>query len=100
MANIKSAKKKVRIGQRNLKLNRFYKSTIKGLVKKYRKAIKVYEVNRDNDNYKTLQNLLSRLYSRIDKAAKKKVFHLKKAARQKSRLNKVFKKFSILPNLS
>jgi small subunit ribosomal protein S20 len=92
MANIKSAKKKVRIGQRNLKLNRFYKSTIKGLVKKYRKAIKVYEVSRDEANYKTLENLLSRLYSRIDKAAKKKVFHVKKAARQKSRLNRVLKK--------
>ena len=92
MANIKSAKKKVRIGQRNLKLNRFYKSTIKGLVKKYRKAIKVYEVSRDEANYKTLENLLSRLYSRIDKAAKKKVFHVKKAARQKSRLNRFLKK--------
>lgn len=92
MANIKSAKKKVRIGQRNLKLNRFYKSTIRGLVKKYRKAIKVYEINRDVENYKVLEGLVSNLYSRIDKAAKKKVFHLKKAARQKSRINKVLKK--------
>jgi small subunit ribosomal protein S20 len=92
MANIKSAKKKVRIGQRNLKLNRFYKSTIKGLIKKYRKAIKIYEVNREESNYKILENLLSRLYSRIDKAAKKKVFHAKKASRQKSRINNVLKK--------
>lgn len=92
MANIKSAKKKVRTGQRNLKLNRFYKSTIKTLVKKYRKAIKVYEINREPSNYKTLEILVSNLYSRIDKAAKKRVFHLKKAARQKSRINKVLKK--------
>lgn len=92
MANIKSAKKKVRIGQRNVKLNRFYKSTIKGLVKKYRKAIKVYETNRDLENYKVLEGLVSNLYSRIDKASKKKVFHLKKASRQKSRINKVLKK--------
>jgi small subunit ribosomal protein S20 len=91
MANIKSAKKKVRIGQRNLKLNRFYKSTIKGLVKKYRKALKTYETSRDQSTYQVLESLVSNLYSRIDKAAKKKVFHLKKAARQKSRVNKVLK---------
>ena len=40
MANIKSAKKRVRIGERNRKMNRFYKSSIKTLVKKYRTNIK------------------------------------------------------------
>jgi ribosomal protein S20 len=48
MANIKSAKKKVRIGQRNMKLNRFYKSTVKTLIKKYRLAIKNFEVTKEN----------------------------------------------------
>jgi small subunit ribosomal protein S20 len=92
MANIKSAKKKVRVGQRNLKLNRFYKSTVKSLIKKYRLAIKNFETNRDVKTYETLKLLVSRIYSRIDKAAKKKVFHLKKAARQKSRINNILKK--------
>lgn len=91
MANIKSAKKRVRIGERNRKMNRFYKSSIKSLVKKYRINIKNFETNRDNETYEVLQTLISKIYSRIDKAAKKKVFHLRKASRQKSRLSKVLK---------
>jgi small subunit ribosomal protein S20 len=92
MANIKSAKKRVRIGERNRKMNRFYKSSIKSLVKKYRTNIKTFETSRDNETYEVLQSLISKIYSRIDKAAKKKVFHLRKAARQKSRISNVLKK--------
>lgn len=91
MANIKSAKKRVRIGERNRKMNRFYKSSIKSLVKKYRINIKNFETNRDTETYEVLQTLISKIYSRIDKAAKKKVFHLRKASRQKSRLSQVLK---------
>lgn len=92
MANIKSAKKRVRIGERNRKMNRFYKSSIKSLVKKYRTNIKSFESNRDSETYEVLKSLVSKIYSRIDKAAKKKVFHLRKAARQKSRISQVLKK--------
>ncbi|AFZ64298.1 30S ribosomal protein S20 (chloroplast) [Nannochloropsis gaditana] len=92
MANIKSAKKRVRIGERNRKMNRFYKSNIKTLVKKYRLSIKTFETTRDVETYETLQTLISKIYSKIDKAAKKKVFHLRKAARQKSRISNVLKK--------
>jgi small subunit ribosomal protein S20 len=91
MANIKSAKKRVRIGERNRKMNRFYKSSIKSFVKKYRINIKNFETNRDTETYEVLQTLISKIYSRIDKAAKKKVFHLRKASRQKSRLSQVLK---------
>nr|YP_008519831.1 ribosomal protein S20 [Microchloropsis salina]AGI99185.1 ribosomal protein S20 [Microchloropsis salina]AHX25482.1 30S ribosomal protein S20 [Microchloropsis salina] len=92
MANIKSAKKRVRVGERNRKMNRFYKSNIKTLVKKYRLSIKTFETTRDVETYETLQTLISKIYSKIDKAAKKKVFHLRKAARQKSRISNVLKK--------
>ena len=92
MANIKSAKKRVRIGERNRKMNRFYKSSIKSLVKKYRTNIKQFETSRDTETYEVLKSLVSKIYSRIDKAAKKKVFHLRKAARQKSRISNVLKK--------
>lgn len=92
MANIKSAKKRVRIGERNRKMNRFYKSSIKTLVKKYRINIKTFESNRASETYEVLQTLISKIYSRIDKAAKKKVFHLRKAARQKSRISSALKK--------
>ena len=92
MANIKSAKKRVRMGERNRRMNRFYKSSIKSLVKKYRTNIKQFATSRDTETYETLKLLVSKIYSRIDKAAKKKVFHLRKAARQKSRISKVLKK--------
>nr|YP_010478556.1 ribosomal protein S20 [Chlorobotrys sp.]UVI60861.1 ribosomal protein S20 [Chlorobotrys sp.] len=94
MANIKSAKKKVRIGQRNLKLNRFYKSTVKTLLKRYRLAIKIFEANKDAKTYEVLKSLVSKIYSRIDKATNKNVFHRRKAARQKSRISKLLKKIS------
>ena len=45
MANIKSAKKRVRIGERNRKMNRFYKSSIKTLVKKYRTNMECFFSN-------------------------------------------------------
>lgn len=92
MANIKSAKKRVRIGERNLKINRLYKSSIKNLIKKYRIALKSIELNKNSDAYPLLQSLVSQIYSRIDKAAKKNVFHPRKAARKKSRINKLLKK--------
>jgi small subunit ribosomal protein S20 len=96
MANIKSAKKKVRVTKRNLKLNRFYKSTVKTLLKRYRLTIKTFETNKDEATQEILKSLVSKLYSRIDKAAKKKVFHPRKAARQKSRISKLFKKVNAL----
>jgi small subunit ribosomal protein S20 len=92
MANIKSAKKKVRIGRRNAKLNRSYKSSIKTLLKKFRKNLKDFSTTRDQNTLAALQTLISSLYSRIDKAAKKKVFHINKAARQKSRIISGLKK--------
>ena len=59
MANIKSAKKTVRIGERNRRMNRFYKSSIKSLVKKYRTNIKTFESNRDTETYELLKSLVS-----------------------------------------
>nr|YP_009550797.1 ribosomal protein S20 [Eustigmatophyceae sp. Mont 10/10-1w]QAA11730.1 ribosomal protein S20 [Eustigmatophyceae sp. Mont 10/10-1w] len=92
MANIKSAKKKVRVGRRNAKINKSYKSSIKTLLKRYRQNLKDFATNRDEKTLQTLQTLISSLYSRIDKAAKKKVFHINKAARQKSRIVSSLKK--------
>lgn len=86
MANIKSAKKKVRIARRNNKINKSYKSSIKTLLKRYRQNLKTFSLQRDTQTYELIQSLIRNLYSRIDKATKKKVFHKNKAARQKSRI--------------
>lgn len=95
MANLKSSKKRVLIGIRNAAVNRVYKTTIKNLLKRYRQIIKLYLTDRNSDKFQELKLLVNTLYSRIDKAAKKNVFHLNKSARQKSRILNNLKKLDI-----
>lgn len=95
MANLKSSKKRVLIGIRNAAVNRVYKTTIKNLLKRYRQIIKLYLTDRNSDKFQELKVLVNKLYSRIDKAAKKNVFHLNKSARQKSRILNNLKKLDI-----
>ena len=75
MANLKSSKKRVLIGIRNAAVNRVYKTTIKNLLKRYRQIIKLYLIDRNSEKFQELKLLVNILYSRIDKAAKKNVFH-------------------------
>lgn len=92
MANIKSAIKKVRVSQRNYAINRFYKSTIKTIIKKYNLLIKTYRLNLEEAKLAEIKTTLSLIYSKIDKAVKKKVFHKNKGARKKSRLSRSLSK--------
>lgn len=95
MANLKSSKKRVLIGIRNAAVNRVYKTTIKNLLKRYRQTIKLYLSDRNSEKFQELKGLINILYSRIDKAAKKNVFHANKSARQKSRILTNLKKLNI-----
>jgi len=95
MANLKSSKKRVIIGIRNAAVNRVYKTTIKNLLKRYRKATKSYLSSSNSETFQELKGLVNNLYSRIDKAAKKNVFHINKSARQKSRILNNLKKLNI-----
>ena len=95
MANLKSSKKRVFVSIRNTAVNRTYKSTIKNLLKRYRQIIKFYLNDKNLEKFNELKALVSILYSRIDKAAKKNVFHQNKAARQKSRILNNLKKLNI-----
>ena len=88
MANIKSAIKKVRVSKRNYVINRLFKSTIKTIIKKYNALIKTYRLNSDESKLNELKSTLSLIYSKIDKAVKKNVYHKNKGARKKSRLSK------------
>lgn len=78
MPNIKSAKKKLKQDRVRTKRNIKYEQLIE-------KAIK--EIKKKKD-----QNSLKKVYSIIDKAAKKKIIHKNKAARLKSRISKLAKK--------
>ena len=56
---------------------------------------KKIEENKNSEKFQELKRLVHTLYSRIDKAAKKDVFHLNKSARQKSRIVNNLKKLKI-----
>nr|UNJ15630.1 ribosomal protein S20 [Cyanidiaceae sp.] len=79
VANNKSAKKNIKIIKRNKVLNQMNISCIKTLIKKYIRQI-------NNSSFDS--ELLKTLYSKIDKAAKKNIYHKNKAKRLKSKLTK------------
>lgn len=91
MANIKSAKKRIHIGERNRKRNKAYKSAIKTLMKKYFAAVKDYAANPTPEQEQKVQQAMSAAYSKIDKAVKRKAIHRNNGARKKARLAKALK---------
>jgi small subunit ribosomal protein S20 len=86
MANNPSAKKRILINKRNRLQNRFYKSTVRTLIKLFLKQVEISKNSTDNENKKIAQKILNSAYSLIDKGCKRKVFHKNKAARKKSQL--------------
>ena len=79
MANIKSAKKRVLVAQRNEERNVAFKSSIKTAVKKAL-ALATYE------DKEALNSAISKVYQLCDKAVSKGILHKNTAARKKSRL--------------
>jgi len=86
MANNKSSSKRILINKRNRLQNRFYKSSVKTLIKLFSKQLKLYEVSQNIEDKIKAQKILNSAYSLIDKGCKKKVFHKNTAARKKSKL--------------
>jgi small subunit ribosomal protein S20 len=86
-------RKAVTQNKRNRMVNRKYLSTIKSLFKLFSLKLKQ---NQDVNNQASVKiesfSLLSRLYSFIDKAVKKKVLHKNTAARKKSKLSFLYSK--------
>ena len=74
----KSAKKALRQSRKRALINRRIKEAAKRTIRAFKKN-------------PTLENL-RKVYSVVDKAAKKNVFHKNKAARLKSRLSRLLKK--------
>nr|YP_010903275.1 ribosomal protein S20 [Hypnea cornuta]WCH55728.1 ribosomal protein S20 [Hypnea cornuta] len=87
MSKYSSAVKKTQISRRNRARNRSYKATIKTLTKKY-----IISLNNISDsNYNSVLCNLASVYSKIDKAVKKRILHKNTAARKKSSLARVMK---------
>ena len=87
MANIKSAKKRVLIAQRNTERNVAFKTSIKTAVKKVLACA-------TSEDKSELNVLLSKVYQLCDKAAQKGILHKNTAARKKSRLTKAVNKLT------
>nr|BDA97213.1 ribosomal protein S20 [Cryptomonas borealis] len=87
MANTKSACKRINTSERNKIRNKAYKSSIKTLIKKA-----LVSINSLNDtNIDLVKDLISRSYSKIDKAVQKKILHPNNGDSKKSFLIRKFK---------
>ena len=87
MANIKSAKKRVLIAEKNRLRNVAWKSSIKTATKK---ALELA----NGDDKEALNSALSKVYQLCDKAVVKGILHKNTAARKKSRLILAIKKIA------
>ena len=95
MANIKSAEKRIEITKRNRLQNRFYKSSVRTLIKVFLKDLEIYKSSKSLDDKEKLKKILSSVYSLIDKGTKKNVFHKNTAARKKAQLARYLKAVQI-----
>ena len=94
MANNKSAKKRIKISKRNRLRNRYYKTSVRTLVKLFLKTLKLSKNEQTPESKEKLTTLLNAIYSFLDKGTKKNVFHRNTAARQKSRLAQKLKLYT------
>lgn len=78
MANIKSAKKRIRNSEAKRDRNRYQHKTTRNMIKKIRTA----------NSKKDAEALMSEVTSMLDKLAKNNVIHKNKAANLKSSLTK------------
>ncbi|MCI1944120.1 30S ribosomal protein S20 [Clostridium luticellarii] len=79
MANIKSAKKRIKVIQTKTLRNRIIKSSLKTAIKKFLVSI-------DNGNVEEAKVTFTAAVKAIDMAASKGVIHKNKASRDKSKL--------------
>ena len=78
MAHHKSAKKRIRQDEKKRLHNRYYKKSARTAVRKLR----------DLEDRSEAEKLLPRLFSMIDRLAKRNLWHANKAANLKSSLSK------------
>ena len=86
MANNKSAKKRIEINKRNRLQNKYYKTSVKTLIKLFFINLEIYKNSQDSNDKKKVQEILNSVYSLIDKGTKKNIFHKNTAARKKAKL--------------
>jgi small subunit ribosomal protein S20 len=86
MANNKSAEKRIQTNQRNRLQNRYYKSSVRTLIKLFFKDLEVYKTSKNLEEKEKLNKTLSSIHSFLDKGTKKNIFHKNAVARKKAKL--------------
>ena len=86
MANNKSAEKRIEINKRNRLRNKYYKTSVRTLIKLFFKDLELYKISQNSEDKEKLKKILSSIYSLLDKGTKKNIFHKNAAARKKSKL--------------
>ena len=91
MANNKSAKKRIEITERNRLRNRFYKSSVRTLMKNFFNDFEAYKISQNIEDKENLKRILNSIYSLLDKGTKKNIFHKNASARKKAKLARSLK---------
>jgi small subunit ribosomal protein S20 len=75
MANNKSAEKRIKTNERNRLTNRFYKTSVRTLIKIFVKDLETYKTSKSPDEREKLQKVLSSVYSlRMNNVKKFEIF--------------------------
>lgn len=91
MANNESAKKRININKRNCLQNKYYKTSVRNLIKLFFKNLESYKISQSSKEKDQLKILLNSIYSILDKGTKRNVFSKNAAARKKSKLSAYLK---------
>ena len=86
MANSKSAEKRIEINKRNRLRNKYYKTSVRTLTKLFFTNLDVYKNSQTAEEKEKLKEILSSVYSLMDKGTKKNIFHKNTAAKKKAKL--------------
>jgi small subunit ribosomal protein S20 len=86
MANTKSAEKRIQINKRNRLRNKYYKTSVRTLIKIFFMNLESYKVSQIAEDKENLKKTLGSVYSLLDKGTKKNIFHKNAVARKKSKL--------------
>jgi len=86
MANSKSAEKRIDINNRNRLRNKYYKTSVRTLIKLFFTNLELYKTSKNPDDKQKVKEVLNSVYSMMDKGTKKNIFHKNTAARKKAKL--------------
>ena len=92
MANSKSAEKRIDINKRNRLQNKYYKTSVRTLIKLFFTNLELYKASQNPDDKQKVKEILNSVYSMMDKGTKKNIFHKNTAARKKSQISCLLKR--------